>query len=447
MNQHHLDDEVIKWQHNNFDFQIISVQASSHTESACTFPSYLIGEWTDVAKGASITFQTTSPELRGWEATGGQYFDANTFTTQYYYMCMKITRLSDDELYYYLLSDTNQNANSERIYTPIPRPDVSTTPACDYCQFTQTIPDSDFRELRKSGTIETITSDPELCLPCEATCDAGTTGPKGDKGDTGTTGPKGDKGDTGTTGPKGDKGDTGTTGPKGDKGNTGMKGDTGTIGETGDKGDKESPVFSITGMKGDTGPTGQKGDTGSAGSDGSPGKDGKDGKDVIDYCDPNMCRNGGTCINDNDGFTCDCDPMYGFGGPTCEQKLDPPGPVGEKGDKGEKGEKGEKGLKGEKGDIGYTGPKGGKGETGNKGLKGNKGDTGNYGPEGPTGQKGPTGPPGLKGRYGREGRAGPKGGKGDKGNTGPTGPTGQQGMTVCDLIVVSTRLKMMYGDL
>ncbi|CAC5389706.1 unnamed protein product [Mytilus coruscus] len=166
-------------------------------DSACTFPSYLIGQWTDVTKGANITFQTAPSKLTDWKVkiTGedfkGQtcihntgnvyvfegddtYFDPFTGNKKYY-MCMKITKISDDVLYYYLLADKTSVANNERIYTPNSAPDVSTTPTCDYCQFTQTIPESDFRELRKLGTSETLPSTPFLCLPCEAACEETTT--------------------------------------------------------------------------------------------------------------------------------------------------------------------------------------------------------------------------------------------------------------------------------
>ncbi|XP_063414985.1 uncharacterized protein LOC134696944 [Mytilus trossulus] len=96
-----------------------------NVESTCTLPQYLIGEWIDVAKSLSIKFQSTTPNLLGWQAlitgevlqdqtciksTGnvfvfeGRYVDMNTLQNQYYYMCMKITKISDDVLYYYLLS-------------------------------------------------------------------------------------------------------------------------------------------------------------------------------------------------------------------------------------------------------------------------------------------------------------------------------------------------------
>ncbi|XP_071125277.1 collectin-46-like isoform X2 [Mytilus edulis] len=328
-------------------------------ESACTFPSYLIGEWTDVTKGLSITFQSTTPNLLGWKilvtgevmqdhkcikSTGnvfvfeGRYFwigDSNDFQNLNYYVCMKITKITDDVLYYYLLSDKNHIGNDERIYTPVPVPDANTTATCDYCQFTETIPDGDFRELRKSGTAETLTTDPQLCLPCNSTCDSGTIGETGEKGDTGPTGPKGDtgltgpKGDTGPTGPKGDtgaKGDTGPTGPKGDTGLTGAKGDTGPTGPKGDTG--------LTGPKGDTGPTGPKGDTGLTGAKGDTG----------------------------------------LTGPTGDTGL-----TGPKGDTGLTGPKGDKGAAGRNGTAGPTGPKG---DTGHMGMKGDKGDTGMKGDSG-----------------------------------------------------------------
>ncbi|XP_071125192.1 uncharacterized protein [Mytilus edulis] len=166
-------------------------------ESACTFPSYLLGQWDDVTQSATITFQSTPAKMTGWTALiTGEKFEGQTcihntgnvfvfegdrtvfdpfLGTLTYYMCMKITKVSDDVLYYYLLADRNNVADNERIYTANQAPDISSTPTCDYCQFTQTIPDTDRRELRKLGTSEKLTSDPSLCLPCEATCDETTT--------------------------------------------------------------------------------------------------------------------------------------------------------------------------------------------------------------------------------------------------------------------------------
>ncbi|XP_076071600.1 uncharacterized protein LOC143042985 [Mytilus galloprovincialis] len=166
-------------------------------ESACTFPSYLLGQWTDVTQSATITFQSTPAKMTGWTALiTGEKFEGQTcihntgnvfvfegdrtvfdpfLGTLTYYMCMKITKVTDDVLYYYLLADRNGVADNERIYTANQAPDISSTPTCDYCQFTQTIPDTDRRELRKLGTSEKLTSDPSLCLPCEATCDETTT--------------------------------------------------------------------------------------------------------------------------------------------------------------------------------------------------------------------------------------------------------------------------------
>ena len=37
---------------------------------------------------------------------------------------------------------------------------------------------------------------------------------------------------------------------------------------------------------------------------------------LIAACDPNPCQNGGTCIDEVDGFMCDC--INGFTGVTCD---------------------------------------------------------------------------------------------------------------------------------
>ncbi len=38
-------------------------------------------------------------------------------------------------------------------------------------------------------------------------------------------------------------------------------------------------------------------------------------------CQPNPCQNGGTCAGTATTFTCTCDPLSGFGGPTCEDAV------------------------------------------------------------------------------------------------------------------------------
>uniref|UniRef100_A0A673GGX8 Neurogenic locus notch homolog protein 2-like n=1 Tax=Sinocyclocheilus rhinocerous TaxID=307959 RepID=A0A673GGX8_9TELE len=54
-----------------------------------------------------------------------------------------------------------------------------------------------------------------------------------------------------------------------------------------------------------------------------PGFTGPQCKDEIDECQSNPCRNGGTCVDDENGFHCQCPEGFHDPGPTCAELLTP----------------------------------------------------------------------------------------------------------------------------
>ena len=83
---------------------------------------------------------------------------------------MKITSVSDDLFYFYLLADID-TATGDRVYNPptdsIPQ---ETDPTCDFCSYTTAPPDNDIRILQRTGTGETLPGGESPCLPCDAVC-------------------------------------------------------------------------------------------------------------------------------------------------------------------------------------------------------------------------------------------------------------------------------------
>ncbi|XP_013860816.1 collagen alpha-1(XVIII) chain [Austrofundulus limnaeus] len=297
---------------------------------------------------------------------------------------------------------------------------------------------------------------------------AGPQGPKGDIGLPGLQGPQGLKGEkgepasviaadgslmfdmAGSTMPKGIKGDRGVTGPPGI---------TGPIGPPGIKG--EIGIPGRPGRSGLIGPKGEKGDP--QGRPGPPGPPGPPGRPGVFNCPK------GTVFPIPPRPHCKLPPNSGGTIATgyCQQ-----GPKGEKGDtgppglpappstylsKGTWGDKGSKGEKGEKGDAGYPGQPG---FPGRSGLVGPKGES----VLGPPGQPGMPGPPGNPG-YGRPGSVGPPGPPGPPGTPGflsgygsalsiagppgPPGPPGSPGASSnsATLKTFSTRESMMQQTL
>lgn len=97
--------------------------------------------------------------------------------TKYVYMCMKLTKVSNNLFYLYFLSDQYNMGSivtpiGERIYVPDTVPSDS-DPTCTFCQYTTDPPDADVRILQRESTSETLPAGITACLPCEATCDTG----------------------------------------------------------------------------------------------------------------------------------------------------------------------------------------------------------------------------------------------------------------------------------
>ena len=165
-----------------------------------------------------------------------------------------------------------------------------------------------------------------------SSCNSGTPGPQGDRGERGETGPAGARGETGAKGDSGERGETGAQGSQGPAGSMGMTGEPGAVGPMG--------------MMGPTGATGPQGMTGAQGVAGPMGPQGLQGDAGV---------------------------------------MGPMGPVGPQGIPGVMGPTGLPGVQGPQGDVGATGPQG---PTGSSGTTGATGATGPQGPAGPQGAGG-----------------------------------------------------------
>ncbi|XP_076071618.1 uncharacterized protein LOC143043007 [Mytilus galloprovincialis] len=97
---------------------------------------------------------------------------AGPFSAQrWLYLCMKLTKVTDNLFYFYLLSDVDKTVfPNERVFNPkansVP---ANTDPLCTtFCQHS-TIPKR--RTLRKKGTTDVMPNDARLCTPCESPCE------------------------------------------------------------------------------------------------------------------------------------------------------------------------------------------------------------------------------------------------------------------------------------
>ncbi|CAC5379529.1 unnamed protein product [Mytilus coruscus] len=87
------------------------------------------------------------------------------------YLCMKLTKVTNDLYYFYLLSDIFPNVSpKERVYASkggnAPADDA---PMCStFCQYTGS---PKIRTLRRQGTNDELPDDAALCEPCDNTCE------------------------------------------------------------------------------------------------------------------------------------------------------------------------------------------------------------------------------------------------------------------------------------
>ncbi|XP_071126674.1 adhesion G protein-coupled receptor B3-like isoform X2 [Mytilus edulis] len=96
--------------------------------------------------------------------------------SRWLYLCMKITKVTDDLFYFYLLSDVFTGVTpKERVFAPDSSAPSHNAPTCrTFCQYTSS---PKIRTLRKQGTNDVLPNDSSLCEPCDSACDVACTLP------------------------------------------------------------------------------------------------------------------------------------------------------------------------------------------------------------------------------------------------------------------------------
>ncbi|XP_052078238.1 sushi, von Willebrand factor type A, EGF and pentraxin domain-containing protein 1-like isoform X2 [Mytilus californianus] len=103
-----------------------------------------------------------------------------SFTSELYggiswlYLCMKLTKVSADLFYFYLLSDVSIGVDpNERVFAPEYSAPNDNEPTCsNFCQYTGS---PKIRTLRRQGTNDALPNDASLCEPCGSACDVAVT--------------------------------------------------------------------------------------------------------------------------------------------------------------------------------------------------------------------------------------------------------------------------------
>ncbi|VDI49728.1 Hypothetical predicted protein [Mytilus galloprovincialis] len=95
--------------------------------------------------------------------------------SQWLYLCMKLTKVTTDLYYFYLLSDTFTGVSpDERVFASSEgNPPNNNDPVCStFCQYTES---PNIRTLQKPGTHDALPNDASLCKPCGSSCKVATT--------------------------------------------------------------------------------------------------------------------------------------------------------------------------------------------------------------------------------------------------------------------------------
>ncbi|XP_052076568.1 mucin-5AC-like [Mytilus californianus] len=190
---------------------VLMLSFSTFTAAVCTLPTELQNsvwnyQYTDVAsntqKTTTLTFgRTTLPEpsniilnafgttLDKWTCISNLTMSSSvsvavfksdmsysTFSgrRRWVYLCMKLTKVTDNLFYFYLLSDEDKSLfPTERIYHPAASsiPDNNDPVCSTFCQYTT---QPKIRTLKKSGSSATLPGDVSLCEPCGSACDEAT---------------------------------------------------------------------------------------------------------------------------------------------------------------------------------------------------------------------------------------------------------------------------------
>lgn len=155
----------------------------TRTDSMLYFGIRILTNWNLKVMGSPTTAFTCITNSSNVYVFRGDrsYYDVSTNTNKRVYLCLRMTEVTENLFYFYILADmiaTNIINPSQRLYMPPNEPD-SDDPVCNYCQFNDPPKDSEYHLLRKENTVEEVNANPKLCLPCNATCQSndGTTEP------------------------------------------------------------------------------------------------------------------------------------------------------------------------------------------------------------------------------------------------------------------------------
>lgn len=166
-------------------------------EAACVLPQYIqSSDWIDQTS-TQLSFGTSSMAGLNINARGSILNTYNCISnignvlvfksdksytdrgrTRWIYLCMKMTKISNNLFYFYLLADMDTSViPNYRVYNP--KADViplDSQETCKFCEFTTAPSKNDFHLLRRMGTNESLgVSSPSLCLPCASSCVDNTT--------------------------------------------------------------------------------------------------------------------------------------------------------------------------------------------------------------------------------------------------------------------------------
>ncbi|VDI18529.1 Hypothetical predicted protein [Mytilus galloprovincialis] len=95
--------------------------------------------------------------------------------SQWLYLCMKLTKVTTDLYYFYLLSDTFTGVSpDERVFVSKEgNPPNDNDPVCStFCRYTDS---PNIRTLQKPGTHDALPNDASLCEPCGSSCKVAST--------------------------------------------------------------------------------------------------------------------------------------------------------------------------------------------------------------------------------------------------------------------------------
>ncbi|VDI16193.1 Hypothetical predicted protein [Mytilus galloprovincialis] len=142
----------------NLDIKTTTLQNSAIN---LEFQGTIINQWTCI-NSLDVSNTTTVVVFR----SDNSYSKVPLGDNYRLYLCMKLTRITADLYYFYLLSDKKTDIKpNERAFESTDTDPISST----VCQYTDSPPK--IRTLRKQGTNDVLPNDASLCEPWDSACD------------------------------------------------------------------------------------------------------------------------------------------------------------------------------------------------------------------------------------------------------------------------------------